>query len=172
MEITQLLDNKNIKAKEKTEILSRLLLDQHVSTDTLLSIAKNAKEPAKATCLEALEHATKLKPELANKNCFDFAIQCLAEKAPRVKWESARLIANTASFFPKQLTSAITALLSNADHHGTVVRWSAALALGEIYKLNGKHSTLLLPAFEALIKKEEKNSIKNIYLAAIKKSKK
>jgi len=49
------------------------------------------------------------------------------------------------------------------------VRWSAAFALGEIVKLKTRYNKTLVPAIEAICNSEEKNSIKKIYLDAVKK---
>jgi hypothetical protein len=42
--------------------------------------------------------------------------------------------------------------------------------LGEIVKLKTKHHRDLIPAVEALIRREEDNAIKKIYAAALKKA--
>lgn len=172
MEITLLLNNKELKPKVKTETLSNWLLNGTINTESLLNFAMAAKEPAKATCIEALEFATKLNPKIADSNCFKFVTDSLTAKAPRVKWESAKVIGNTAHLFQDDLDEAIKNLLTNSEHEGTVVRWSSAFALGEILKLKTKHNLLLLPAFESICNQEEKNSIKKIYLDAIKKASK
>lgn len=169
MKIEELLGDKTIKPKEKTETLSKLLLDQKITADDLVKFAEAAKDPAKATCIEALEFATKKQPSIANKNIFRFVANTLTAKAPRVKWESAKVIGNTAHLFKDDLAHAIKNLLDNSEHDGTVVRWSAAFALGEILKLKTKHNKDLLPAVESILKREEKNSIKNIYLSSLKK---
>jgi hypothetical protein len=171
MTISELLNDKTLKPKAKTETLGVWLRDTTVSIDELISFAGTAKAPIKATCIEALEFATKQNPKIANKNCFEFVTQTLTEKPPRVKWESAKVIANTAHLFLDTLDNAIKHLLDNSEHEGTVVRWSAAVALTEILKLNTKHNTYLTPTLEAICKKEEKNSIKKIYLAVLKKVK-
>ncbi|WP_300662936.1 HEAT repeat domain-containing protein [Fluviicola sp.] len=171
MELAALLNDKATKSKEKTELLSKLVLESKVSADDLLEFAGTAKDPVKATCIEALEYATKQKPELMNEKNFRFVTAALTEKAPRIKWESAKVIGNTAHLFPAHVDQAINNLLDNSEHDGTVVRWSAAFALGEILKLKTKHNKDLLPALEAICNREEKNSIKKIYLDAIKKSK-
>ena len=171
MELAALLNDKAIKSKEKTELLSKLVLENKISADDLLEFAGTAKDPIKATCIEALEYATKQKPTLVNEKNFQFVTASLTEKAPRIKWESAKVIGNTAHLFPAKVDQAIKNLLDNSEHDGTVVRWSAAFALGEILKLKTKHNTDLLPALEAICNREEKNSIKKIYLDAIKKSK-
>ena len=172
MDITTLLNDKKIKPKEKTETISKWLLESKLTTDNLISFAETAKDPVKATCIEALEYATKQKPEVANKKTFKFVTQGLAEKAPRIKWESARVIGNTAHLFSDNLNQAIKNLLDNTEHEGTVVRWSAAFALGEFLKLKTKHNKDLLPAIETTCNREEKNSIKKIYFDAIKKASK
>lgn len=172
MNITDLLNDKSLKPKAKTETLSSWIIDNQIMVDELIEFAKTAKDPIKATCIEALEFVTKQNPSMANKNCFDFASESLQAKAPRVKWESARVIGNTAHLFPDNLNIALSNLLINTEHEGTVVRWSAAFALGEILKLKTNLNKELIPAFEAIMDREEKNSIKKIYLDAIKKAKK
>jgi hypothetical protein len=49
------------------------------------------------------------------------------------------------------------------------VRWSAAYALGQIMLLKLPVNKGLIPAAEAICAREEHNSIRKIYLAAIKK---
>lgn len=169
MNIAEILADKSIKPKEKTETLSSSLLKGELNLNELLKFANDSKDPAKATCIEATEYATNQKPEIANKALLDFATASLTAKAPRVKWESAKVIGNIAHLFPKDLDNAITNLLTNTEHTGTVVRWSAAFALGEILKLKTKHNNDLLPAIKVICDQEEKNSIKKIYLTALKK---
>ena len=170
--IEELLGDKGLKPAAKTETLSSWLIEGKLTIDNLLEFAETAKDPAKATCIEALEYATKQNPATANYKSFQFVTENLKAKAPRVKWESAKVIGNTAHLFPAKLNEAIKNLLDNTEHEGTVVRWSAAFALGEILKLNTKHNKELLPAIETICNREEKNSIKKIYLAAIKKASK
>jgi hypothetical protein len=91
------------------------------------------------------------------------------DKAPRVKWESAKVIGNIAYLYPDKLDKAIGNLLTNSEFSGTVVRWSAAFALGEIVKLKTKRNKDLIPAVEAIIRRDDDNAIKKIYQAALKK---
>ncbi len=172
MNLADLFTNKDLKSKAKTETLSSWLLDKTIDTNELVDFAAEAKDPIKATCIEALEFATQKNPALVTPKGFQFVTQSLAAKAPRVKWESARVIGNTAHLFTDDLEEAINFLLINSEHEGTVVRWSAAFALSEILKLKTKHNALLLDAIEAIINREEKNSIKKIYLEALKKLRK
>jgi HEAT repeat protein len=170
MNISELLNDKQLKPKVKTETLNNWLLDFKIITDDLIAFAETAKDPAKATCIEAIEYATKQKPAIATEKCFQFVTKSLTANAPRVKWESARVIGNTAHLFPDKINEAIKNLLDNSEHEGTVVRWSAAFALGEILKLKTDYNSDLMPAIEAICNREEKNSIKKIYFDAIKKT--
>lgn len=169
MTIDELLKDKTIKPKDKTEIISNWILDMSLPVDELIVFAEKQKDPVKATCIEAMEYATRQNPKIADEAVLIFVTNTLASKAPRVKWESARVIGNIAHLFPSQLEKSIGNLLINTEHEGTVVRWSSAFALGEILKLKTKYNYDLLPAIETICKKEEKNSIKKIYADAFKK---
>ncbi len=171
MEIDELLNDKSLGAKEKTETLSKWILEKRVGIAKLIAFAEGAKDSPKATCIEALEFATKQNPSLADESLLQFVTQSLTDKAPRVEWESAKVIGNIAHLFPAKLEKAVENLIANSKDKGTVVRWSSAFALGEILKLQTKLNRKLLPAVEAIVKREEKNSIKKIYLKAIKQIK-
>ena len=171
MTLEELFKDKAIKPKDKTETIANWISEGSLPVDELLAFAEKQKDPAKATCIEAMEYATGQKPTLADETCLAFVTAALTEKAPRIKWESAKVIGNIAHLFPDKLDTSVANLLVNTEHEGTVVRWSAAFALGEILKLKTKLNTGLLPEVEKICEKEEKNSIKKIYLAAIKKTK-
>ena len=173
MTIDELLKDKTIKAKEKTETISQRILEGSLPMDELIAFAEKQKDPVKATCIEAIEYATKQNPKIADENVLIFVIKALTEKAPRIKWESAKVVGNIAHLFPTKLEKAIVHLLANTEgYQGTVVRWSAAFALGEILKLNTKHQSELLSAIESICGQEEKNSIRKIYQEFIKNVKK
>jgi hypothetical protein len=167
--IHEILANRELKTKAKAEALAGMLVAGDLDLDELMAAARDAKGPDRATCIEAIEFATKAKPELATLDGLRFVTGTLSDKAPRAKWESARVIANIAHLYPEELELPICELLENTEHPGTVVRWSAALALGEILKLKTNHHTDLTPAIEAILRREQDNAIKKIYQAALKK---
>lgn len=169
MDINEIFTNKTLKPKEKIEKLSQNIVNKKISVNDLLIFANAAKDTEKGTCVEALEYVSKDNPKIINKKCFEFVVNNLAAKAPRIKWECARVIGNTAQLFKNELDDAIKHLLENTNYDGTVVRWSAAFALGEIIKLKTEYNKKLLPKINEVCKKEEKNSIKKIYLDALKK---
>lgn len=167
MTLDLILKEKTIKPKVKTETISKWLLDHSLPIDELLAFADKQKDPAKATCIEAIEFATKENPNIADESVFNFVTETLTSKAPRVKWESAKVIGNVVHLFPEKLDKTLGLLIINTQHKGTVVRWSTAFALGEILKLKSIHNLQLLPKIEDICQKEEKNSIKKIYRNAI-----
>lgn len=171
MSIEAIISNKGLKPKDKTTLLSNCLLDKTFTIDEVITFAQTAKDPIKATCIEALEFASKQQPGIINIKAFQFVTTSLQSKAPRVKWESAKVIANSAHLFVDKLADAIKNLLENSTHTGTVVRWSAAFALAEIIQLNTSANKTLLPTIEFICNREEKNSIKKLYLNATKKIK-
>jgi len=170
--IEELLKDKTKKVKEKTETISKWLLDGSIPTGELIAFAEKSADSEKATCIEAIEYATKQNPKVADEGVFFFVTQTLTEKSPRVKWESAKVIGNIAHIFPTKLNKAIGNLLTNSEYDGTVVRWASAFALGEILKLKTKYNKDLLPAIEAICDREKDNGVKKKYIDAIKKTKK
>lgn len=170
MNIQDILSDKAAKPKEKTETLSAAVLDNAIGADDLLAFAREQKDSARATCIEVMEYVTRVRPEGGTAAWFDFVTEQLGAKAPRVKWESAKVIGNTAHLFPEKLDRAVEYLLANTEDGGTVVRWSAAFALGEILKLKTPRNGDLVPAVQAIMEREEKNSIRKIYADALKKS--
>lgn len=170
MSFEEILNDKTIKPKEKTQLLADWISNNTKEVNALLLYSAKSKDAIKGTCIEAFEMVTKNKPEIISSSAFLFFVEALKDKAPRVKWEAARVIGNVASHHQKNLKEATINLLSNASHTGTVVRWSAAYALGEIIKLKTSINKTLVPKINGILETEEKNSIKKIYLSAIKKA--
>jgi hypothetical protein len=168
--IEEILNDKTIKAKEKVSSVSQLLLSGNVSLQKLIDTAVTESDTNKATIIEAMEYASKTKADIIDEKGFEFVIKSLGSDAPRVKWESAKVIANTAQLFPKLLKKAVANLLDNTEHPGTVVRWSAAGALSKIIQCKTPLNKQLVPAIEAIEKREEDNAIKKIYQQGLKKA--
>lgn len=171
IDLAELFKDKSIKPKEKIEQISQLILTGELSPVELIDYAMKAKDPEKASCMEAFEFATRTDKNIASEIILVFAVDGLSAKAPRLKWESAKVIGNAATLFPKKLDKAINGLLINTQDAGTVVRWASAYALGEILKLKTKHQAQILERVKEILGSEEKNSIKKIYQAALKKLK-
>lgn len=172
MTIEQLFQDKTIKAKGKVAILGDWIINRELPLDELMAYAEKQKATDKATCIEAVEYATKKMPAIADQSLLDYVTRSLCDDEPRVKWESAKVIGNIAGQFPDGLEKAINNLLPNAGNSGTVVRWATAYALAEILKLKTGDNKTLLPEVEALLEQEEDNGVKKKYSDALKKVKK
>lgn len=168
MSVHAILNNKASKAKEKTQHLSDGLLDNTLHLSDFIAEIQLVKDPAKATCIEALAHVAEKNPQLITEEALVLLIDCLSSKAARVKWESARAIGYTISSYPNQVDYALQQLIANINDEGTVVRWSIAFALGEILKMNTPSTISLVSLFQQQIEREEKKSIQKIYQQALK----
>lgn len=172
MTIEQLFTDKSIKSKGKVSMIGDWLTQQELPLEELIVFAEKQKPTDRATCIEAIEYATKKRPDLADEVLLDFVTKRLLEDEPRVKWESAKVIGNICRLFPEKLNETIPNLLMNSGNKGTVVRWATAYALAEILKLKSGDYQGLLKKVEALCEKEIDNGVKKKYLDAIKKVKK
>ncbi|WP_199539493.1 hypothetical protein [Dyadobacter luteus] len=172
MILEALFQDKSLKAKARVSTIGESLLEQQLSIAELIAFAQNQKPTDKATCIEALEYATKKKPEIASDTLLNYVSYALASDEPRIKWESARVIGNIAKLFQGNLEIPVNNLLSNAEDASTVVRWATTFALAEILKLKTENNKPLIPAIEALCEKEEDSGVKKKYLDALKKVKK
>jgi hypothetical protein len=172
MTIKQVFQDKAIKAKAKVFTIGEWLIQGELSMEELCAYAEKQKAVNKATCIEAIEYATKKVPTIADESLLVYVTKALQDDEPRVKWESAKVIGNIAKLFPHQLEKTINHLLRNAENTGTVVRWATANALAEILRLKTELNEELLPTIETLCEKEEDNGVKKKYLDALKKVKK
>jgi len=168
MDLDELLNGKHLKPKERTEAIAEAFLNGSMTVSDMTSAVVGAKDPVKATLMEAFEYATSKKPEIATMELFSFASNHLSAKAPRLKWESAKVVGNIAHLYPDLLDAPIASLLENTKDNGTVVRWSAAYALSAIIRLNGYANDEFRSKLERICEAEEKNSIKKIYVKALK----
>lgn len=169
MKLEYLLEDKSIKAKTKVAQMGEWLLKKQLSTENWLAFASVQNATNKATCIEAMEYATKMDAGIADKAIFQFVINALQDEAPRIKWESAKVIGHIAPLFPQYAQAAIKHLLANVHHPGNVVRWATAGALYKIIFCNSKLQLQLHPIIEKLVEDEKDNAVKKIYLSALKK---
>lgn len=164
--IEKILKSKE-KPKEIVELLAEALKRDKKLIPDLIQCFENGTTAEKGNCMEAIEYVTKENPEFA-ENCLDFVISHINDKAPRVKWESCRIIGNVSKKFPDIVKEAIPKLLENTKDKGTVVRWSAAFALTEIAKDNKDAKKELAPEFQKILHKETNKGVRNIYLKYLK----
>ncbi|HEC86289.1 MAG TPA: hypothetical protein ENI49_00210 [Thermoplasmatales archaeon] len=167
MQIIEEILKSGKKSNEIVSLLSENLKKDDKLVVELIQCFEKGSTIEKGNCMEAIEYVTKEKPGFA-EGCLDFVIEHLNDKAPRVRWEAARIIGNTAQKFPDKIREAIPKLLENTDDKGTVVRWSAAFALTEIAKSNPEMQKELIPEFEKITERENNKGVKNIYMKYLK----
>jgi hypothetical protein len=169
MNIVDLLKDKSVKSKSKVSMLAKMLEEEPTLVSHIIDSEKSLKDVEIATFLESLEHVSATNPHLVSIEAIHFAERQLQSKASRVKWESAKLIANTISTYPDRVDSIVPQLLTNVYDESTVVRWSVAMALVQIYRLNLPINKDLIIEIGKIMSKEDKNSILKIYDKALKK---
>jgi hypothetical protein len=171
MNIGDILGDKSKKVKERTTSISTSLLNGLLTQKELIAFANKANEREQATCIEAIEYATKVNPQIVDETIFLWLTKMLTSPAPRAKWESARVIGNIAYLYPHKIKPIVKNLLVNAENDGTVVRWATAFALTEIIKLKTKLNDELVPTLEIICNIETDKTIKKKYIDAFKKLK-
>src|SRR5947208_6684202 len=107
MDVEKVLADKHLKAKGKVGAISKMLLNGDVCLADVIEAAKSSTASDKGTCIEAIEFATKARPEIASPYCLKFVADSLLDKAPRVKWESPKTVGNIAHLYPDKLDRAI-----------------------------------------------------------------
>ncbi|MDR1969729.1 MAG: HEAT repeat domain-containing protein [Candidatus Nomurabacteria bacterium] len=122
--------------------------------------------------LEEMEAITREKPESLSKDDFDFAVQFITDGNNAQKRESSRIVGNVAAVFPDEMDKIIPKLLLNTKDDGTVIRWSAAYALGRIIATPKYAKSDLFGKVTKLAAVETENGIKNQYLVGLKKAEK
>ena len=160
-----------IKPKEKTALLAEKLIEDKGLLKEIYGGFSAMSVGEKGTCIEAIGIITKDDPKFAD-GCLEFVIDQIGDDGPRVKWESAQVVSNVAKTYPDRTAKAIPALLDNTENDGTVVRWSAAKGLTEIAINNQGKREQLIKSFNEILKREDNNGVKNIYLKALKKMEK
>ena len=161
------LRDSELKAKELSSFLAKEVAEDRGLLESLGEDIDVLNDVEKGIMMEALEYATDVDPEVVEP-VLDVVIECLRCEAPKVKWEAARVIGNIAHRFPDKASRSVPRLLDNSKHKGTVVRWSAAYALGEIAKNDKKARRKLVLEIDKILKREKNNGVKNVYLKALK----
>ena len=155
------------KHKEKVALLTEEIKKDEKLVIQLIELLKKGTDVEKGTSAEIMKFISKDKPELMAPH-IDTLIEYIDYKAPRVKWGVPESIGNLAQKYPEKVENAIPKLLLNTKDESTVVRWCAAFALTEIAKYNSRKQKELVSEFNTIVKKEQNNGVKNVYLKALK----
>jgi len=163
--IAELLNSKKGHKIIVTEISD--LINNDNSFLELMDSFRNGSDVDKGTLAEVMKFVSEKNPQLFLP-FIDELIEYINYKAPRVKWGVPESIGHIAKKYPKEVEKGIPRLLINIRDESTVIRWCAAYALTEIAKYNKKVQNELVSRINGLIKIEENNGVKNIYLKGLK----
>lgn len=155
------------KGRDLNDWLANRIIQEKPSSEDFLAAVNGGNDSERGTCVEALEFVSQTQPALALPYIAT-VINSLSDKAPRVKWEAARVIGNIAASFPQQAADATAPLMTNTTDKGTVVRWSTAFALTEIAKHNPDARAALVTEIDRILLKEDNSGVRNVYLKALK----
>jgi ribosomal protein S17E len=165
-EIQEILQSDK-KHKEKVVLLTEKVRSDKKLVDELFELLKTGTDVEKGTVAEVMKFVSKDKPEVIAPY-IDVLIEYIDYKTPRVKWGCPESLGNLAKKYPDKVAKAIPKLFGNLKDKSTVVRWCAAFALTEIAKYNSKKQKELIAKFQNLIKTEQNNGVKNVYLKTLK----
>ncbi len=118
--------------------------------------------------LEAIEEVSRSKEFVLEEEYLKLSERYILSSDPSCKREASRIVGNLAAAFPENLDHAITALLQNANHDGTVIRWASAYALSRIVIIPRYARGPLFEEISDLYEKEKENGVKNQYAKALK----
>ena len=155
------------KHKEKVALLTEKAKSDKNLVAELFELLKTGTDVERGTSAEVMKFVSKDKPEMMAPY-IDVLIEYIDYKAPRVKWGCPESLGNLAKKYPDKVEKAIPKLFGNLKDKSTVVRWCASFALTEIAKYNSKKQKELVAKFQNLIKTEQNNGVKNVYVKALK----
>ncbi len=155
------------KHKEKVALITRKVGNDQELLAQLFELLQTGTDVEKGTAAEVMKFVSKQNPEFMLPY-IDVLIEYIDYKAPRVKWGCPESLGNIAKKYPEKVEKAIPKLFENLQDKSTVVRWCAAFALTEIAKYNSQKQKELVDKFQNLIKAEQNNGVKNVYLKALK----
>jgi hypothetical protein len=167
-ELQTWLSTKTLKAKEKSWHLEVLLREGSLNATTLLESLHTAPDALKAIAVEALEAFTRTHADGLSEDAVLMLLDMPASAHPRLKLESARVLANVAAMHAPHMDAALPALLENALDPGTVTRWSAATALCAIVRARSDMQQEWIVRLDRLQQQESQESIRKIYLKTLK----
>lgn len=170
MNIVELVNNTSLKAMEKRIQILKILLEDNLSLQELITICDSLKDKQIAIILEAIEEITNKKMKQLDPAYIDFVANYILSDNNSCKREASRIVGNLAEQYPHKLDSIIQCLIKNTTDDSTVVRWGSAYALSRIIVLPEHANTDLYDEISDICEKEQNNGVKNQYVKALKKA--
>lgn len=156
-----------MKHKEQVAIMTDKAVRDKKVLAQVCDLLRTGTDVEKGTAAEVLKFVSHDNPDMMVEYV-DLLIEYIDYKAPRVKWGCPESLGNLAKKYPHEVEKAIPKLIKNLEDKSTVVRWCAAYALTEIAIYNPEKQAGLVERFQDLIKTEQNNGVRNVYLKALK----
>lgn len=172
MTIKQIIDDKSIKRLEKRKAIIEGIVNGSFNFSEISAACLFLPEKNISLLLEAIEEVSRSKEFTLEEDYLNLSERYILSSDPSCIREASRIVGNLAASFPAKLDHAITALLQNADHEGTVIRWASAYALSRIVILPQYAKGPLFEQISDLYEKEKENGVKNQYRKALNKAEK
>ncbi len=172
MTIKQIIDDKSLKRLEKRKAIVEGIVNGSFDFSAISAACSFLPEKNISLLLETMEEVSRSKEFSLGEDYLNLAERYILSSDPSCKREASRIVGNLTAAFPAKLDRAITALLQNADHDGTVIRWASAYALSRIVIIPQYARGPLFEQISSLCEKEEENGVKNQYRKALKKAQK
>jgi hypothetical protein len=171
-EIEAILHSKR-KPKEKVDGIINAIVSGSMPIEEFIEFFKSCSNVDKGNCADVMKHVSEKEPDKLHKY-IGIIISYINYDAPRVKWGVQEAIGNLAEKYSEELDEAIPLLLKNtieSKKNTTVVRWCASYGITGIYKNNKKVRKELRKEIEDILRKENNNGVRKVYLNAIAKDK-
>jgi hypothetical protein len=161
------LMSSEMKHKDQVALMAEMAKSDEIALAQLFDILRTGSDVQKGTAAEVMKFVSKDNPD-SMLPYIDVLVEYIDYKAPRVKWGCPEAIGNIAQKYPREVEKAIPKLLENLKEKSTVVRWCAAFALTEIAINNKERQSELAGIIRDLIKTEQNNGVRNVYVKALK----
>lgn len=172
MTIKQIIDDKAVKRLEKRNVLVEGIINGNFDFSAVSAACSLLPEKKISLLLEAIEEVSRSKEFVLEEDYLKLSESYILSSDPSCKREASRIVGNLAAAFPENLDHAITALMQNANHDGTVIRWASAYALSRIVIIPQYARGPLFEQISNLCEKEKETGVKNQYSKALKKAQK
>ena len=165
-----ILRDKSLKGVARRLAVIELMLNGECPLASLEDLMPQLDERESATVLEALEEISNKKLMPLEVGHLSLVIPYIASSNNSCRREASRTVGNLAVTFPNEVGDAILLLMPNTADESTVVRWSAAYALGRIIVLPSYAQSGLYDELQQIAATETEHGVKSQYDKALKKA--
>lgn len=160
MTIQQIIDDKSIKRLEKRKALIEGIINGSFDFSAISAACSFLPEKKHFPYTGSLGRSQPFQRVPLEEDYLNLSERYILSPDPSCKREASRIVGNLAAAFPANLDHAIDALLQNAEHDGTVIRWASAYALARIVLIPQYVRGPLFEQVSRLCEKEQENGVR------------